>query len=291
MTGEARSSPAGPWSSCSRSTSLLQLVRARSLSSSCFAFDKNRDVDALDTASPRWFGEALHDPAYIPAIETSLKIAAIDADHRDRARARCAALALARMKRKLRVPFDVIVYLTLVVPEIVIAVASLIFFVQAHEHSRRLSRSSAGRRSCSRHVVFNTSLVMLIVRARFVGMGSTLEEASFDLGAGPLSTFRQVTLPRLLPAIVAGGRCSRSRSRSTTTCSRRSRRRHDADVADGDLRRRALRRDPGDQRARDDDARVTLGAIIITAILLRRSRVKTGGRESARSLGSALGLG
>ena len=53
------------------------------------------------------------------------------------------------------------------------------------------------------HCVFNTSLVMLIVRARFVGMGSTLEEASFDLGAGPLSTFRQVTLPRLMPAVVA----------------------------------------------------------------------------------------
>ena len=44
----------------------------------------------------------------------------------------------------------------------------------------------------------------LIVRARFVGMGSTLEEASFDLGAAPLATFRQVTLPRLLPAILAG---------------------------------------------------------------------------------------
>jgi ABC-type spermidine/putrescine transport system permease subunit II len=52
--------------------------------------------------------------------------------------------------------------------------------------------------------VFNTSIVMLIVRARFVGMGQTLEEASFDLGAGPLSTFRQVTFPRLLPAIIAG---------------------------------------------------------------------------------------
>ena len=53
--------------------------------------------------------------------------------------------------------------------------------------------------------MFNTSVVALIVRARFVGMGQTLEEASYDLGAGPLSTFRQVTLPRLAPAILAGG--------------------------------------------------------------------------------------
>jgi ABC-type spermidine/putrescine transport system permease subunit II len=55
------------------------------------------------------------------------------------------------------------------------------------------------------HVVFNASVVALVVRARFVGMGQTLEEASFDLGAGPLATFRQVTLPRLAPAILAGG--------------------------------------------------------------------------------------
>jgi len=55
------------------------------------------------------------------------------------------------------------------------------------------------------HTIFNASLVLLIVRARFVSMGSTLEEASMDLGASPLATFRQVTLPRLAPAILAGG--------------------------------------------------------------------------------------
>ena len=114
-------------------------------------------------------------------------------------------------------PFDVLVYLTLVVPEIVIAVASLIFFVQARYGPRRLPDARLGRRSCSATIVFNASLVMLIVRARFVGMGQTLEEASFDLGAGPMSTFRQVTLPRLLPAIDGRRRCCRSRSRSTTT--------------------------------------------------------------------------
>ena len=58
------------------------------------------------------------------------------------------------------------------------------------------------------HTLFNASLVLLIVRARFVSMGSSLEEASRDLGASALATFRQVTLPRLAPAIVAGAMLS-----------------------------------------------------------------------------------
>jgi ABC-type spermidine/putrescine transport system permease subunit II len=49
------------------------------------------------------------------------------------------------------------------------------------------------------------SLVLLIVRARFISMGDSLEEASRDLGAGPVATFRQVTLPRIAPAVIAGG--------------------------------------------------------------------------------------
>ena len=68
-------------------------------------------------------------------------------------------------------------------PEIVIAVASLIFFVRFHA---RFSVPLLGQTTILLgHTVFNASLVTLIVRARFVGMGSALEEASFDLGAGP----------------------------------------------------------------------------------------------------------
>jgi ABC-type spermidine/putrescine transport system permease subunit II len=55
------------------------------------------------------------------------------------------------------------------------------------------------------HTIFNVSLVTLIVRARFASMGDHLEQAAADLGAGPWATFRQVTLPRLAPAVLAGG--------------------------------------------------------------------------------------
>ena len=160
-----------------------------------FAFNKSRDVTLWGGFTTAWFGKALHDPAYLPAIKASFKIASINAVIAT-VLGTCAALALARMRRAFRVPFDTLVYLTLVVPEIVIAVASLFFFSQAHEKVA-VFPGLGWKTILLAHVVFNASLVMLIVRARFVGMGSTLEEASFDLGAGPLSTFRQVTLPQI----------------------------------------------------------------------------------------------
>ena len=148
-----------------------------------------------------WFSAGLHDPTYIPAIITSLQIAAV-ASIIATVLGLCAALALARMRPRLRAPFDALVYLTLVVPEIVIAVASLIFFVQARNYIHAFP--PLGKITILLgQVVFGASLTMLIIRARFVGMGDTLEEAAYDLGSGPLATFRQVTLPRLMPAIIA----------------------------------------------------------------------------------------
>jgi ABC-type spermidine/putrescine transport system permease subunit II len=148
-----------------------------------------------------WFKVGLHDPTYIPAIETSAKIAAAAAIV-STLLGLGAALALARMNKLVRVPFDALVYMTLVVPEIVIAVASLIFFVQLPRYVSFFPPLGAWTIFFGQ-VVFGASLAMLIIRARFVGMGDTLEEAGYDLGSGRFSTFRQVTLPRLFPAIIA----------------------------------------------------------------------------------------
>jgi ABC-type spermidine/putrescine transport system permease subunit II len=114
------------------------------------------------------------------------------------------ALALPRMRGWLRTPLDALVYMTLVTPEIVFGISALIFFVQLGNWVG-LGSILGFWTILIAHVVFNASVVALVVRARFVGMGQTLEEASYDLGAGPVSTFRQVTLPRLAPAVLAGG--------------------------------------------------------------------------------------
>jgi ABC-type spermidine/putrescine transport system permease subunit II len=161
-----------------------------------YAFNSGSNVAEFSGFSTRWFSTALQDDTITSAVGRSLRIA-ISSAIVATVFGTAAALALSKAPRKIRAPFDVLVFLTLVVPELVIAVSTLIFFVNL-SFDLGLVTMFLG------HTVFNASLVMLIVRARFVSMGSSLEEASMDLGASPVSTFRQVTLPRLAPAILAG---------------------------------------------------------------------------------------
>jgi spermidine/putrescine transport system permease protein/putrescine transport system permease protein len=162
-----------------------------------YAFNANRIVLVWDGFTADWFGRALADESITSAIRRSLAIAAASAVVAT-VFGTAAALAMSRVRRRLRLPFDVLVFLTIVVPELVIAISALIFFVNAGFDLGPVTMFLG-------HTIFGASLVLLVVRARFVSMGSTLEEASMDLGGTPLATFRQVTLPRLAPAIVAGG--------------------------------------------------------------------------------------
>jgi ABC-type spermidine/putrescine transport system permease subunit II len=168
-----------------------------------YAFNAGRQVLVWEGFSTKWFGEALRDPTITEPFVNSLRIAALNAVIAS-ALGTALALALPRMRRAVRVPIDALVYMTLVTPEIVFGISALIFFVQLGNWLG-LGSILGFWTILVAHVVFNASVVALVVRARFLGMGQTLEEASYDLGAGPVSTFRQVTLPRLAPAILAGG--------------------------------------------------------------------------------------
>jgi spermidine/putrescine transport system permease protein len=54
------------------------------------------------------------------------------------------------------------------------------------------------------HIMFCMSFVAITVRARVVGLDPSVEDAAKDLGAGPWDTFRLVTLPMIMPGVVAG---------------------------------------------------------------------------------------
>jgi len=251
-----------------------------------FAFNSNRQVTIWRGFTTHWFGDAWNDPVYRNALTTSLRIALVSSLLAT-ILGTAAALALSRMQRRWRMPFDALVYLTLVVPEIVIAVASLIFFVRFH--ARVGGFPQLGQTTILLgHTVFNASLVTLIVRARFVGMGSALEEASFDLGAGPLSTFRQVTLPRLYPAVLAAMMLSFVFSFDDYVLS--------AFTAGGTTQTwpmvvfAAVRFGvtPSINAFATLMLLVTLSVLVVTGLVLRRTRTVT---AEERGLGETLGLG
>lgn len=165
-----------------------------------YAFNSGTNVADFAGFSLKPFSRALEDDSITSAIGRSFQIA-IASMIIATVFGTAAALGLSRVARGVRIPFDVLVFLTLVVPELVIAISALIFFVNTGFELGLVTMFGA-------HTLFNASLVLLVVRARFVSMGSSLEEASMDLGASALATFRQVTLPRLAPAIVAGAMLS-----------------------------------------------------------------------------------
>ena len=54
------------------------------------------------------------------------------------------------------------------------------------------------------HVTFSSAYVAIVVQSRLAGLDRSFEEAAFDLGAGPFTVFRTVTLPMIAPSLVAG---------------------------------------------------------------------------------------
>lgn len=161
-----------------------------------FAFNSSASASVFTGFSLQWFQTAWGETAIQSSILLSLKIA-LGSAVLSVGLGTAAALLLARAKLKVRVPYESVMFLAIVIPELMIAIGLLLFAVffklPLGEGMMMLG-----------HAIFGTSLVTLIVRARYVGMGNALELASLDLGATPASTFRQITLPRLAPAVIVG---------------------------------------------------------------------------------------
>ena len=121
-----------------------------------------------------------------------------------------AALGLQRAPKWFRLPFDALTYISIIVPEIVIALATLVFFASTIGRDGRDHRGDRrGDRVRLPHDHRRPDAVQHQPRAAArpgppVRDGPDHVEASYDLFATPWRTFWQITFPQLLPAIVAG---------------------------------------------------------------------------------------
>jgi spermidine/putrescine transport system permease protein len=161
-----------------------------------FSFNASRFVTTWDGFSLRWYGELFQDRAMGAALRNSL-IVAVSATLISTVFGTMVALAMERRKFVGKMAFDALLYLPVIIPDIAMAVMLLLFFVMV---SFKLSLITI----IIAHVAFNISFVAIVVRARLVGFDRSLEEAAQDLGANELQTFWHVTLPLLMPGILAG---------------------------------------------------------------------------------------
>jgi spermidine/putrescine transport system permease protein len=111
------------------------------------------------------------------------------------------AIALVRQRFRGQRAVDTFLVLPLTAPEVVMGASLLVLFLDLGWATGYVTILLA-------HVAFEVSLIAMTVRARMRGFDWTLEDASMDLGAGPARTFFRVTLPLIVPGIVAAAMLS-----------------------------------------------------------------------------------
>lgn len=147
--------------------------------------------------SLKWYQELIGDEALITATKNSLIIALITG-------VICVILAtlfiLGQRYLSSRTSglFNSIVMMPMSIPWLIMGL-SMLLMIRQLGFSKNMFFVLAG------HVIISLPYSLLVLRARVSSMDKSLEEMSASLGAGPLTTFRRITLPAILPAMVAGG--------------------------------------------------------------------------------------
>lgn len=143
-----------------------------------------------------WFDVLWNDASIVRALKTSLILGSMTAVV-STTLGIMAALALVRYNFPGKNFIATLLVAPILVPEVVLAVALLLFL-------RWLALPKNFFMLLLGHVIFTLPFVVLVVQARLTGIRRDYEEAAMSLGANPLQTFFQVTLPLLLPAVLAG---------------------------------------------------------------------------------------
>jgi spermidine/putrescine transport system permease protein len=165
-----------------------------------FSFNSTKSTQVWSGFSLEWYGELLRDQSVFDAFRTSM-IVGVTATAIATVIGTLTALALTRHSFRGKTFADSAIYAATVMPEIVVGVSLLVFFVATFVP---MGIELGIVTIIIAHVAFTISFVTIVVRARLSGMDQSLEEAAQDLGASPVQTFLRVTLPLILPGVMAG---------------------------------------------------------------------------------------
>ena len=162
-----------------------------------FSFNASRLVTVWGGFSTQWYASLFRNQAFLDAAWITLWVGVVSATVAT-ILGTMAAIALTRYTRfRGRVLFSGMVFAPLVMPEVITGLSLLLLFVAVGFDRGFMTVTLA-------HITFTMCFVAVVVQSRLVSFDRSLEEAAMDLGATPVATFFQVTLPVIAPAIISG---------------------------------------------------------------------------------------
>jgi putrescine transport system permease protein len=162
-----------------------------------YSFNESRLVTVWGGFSVKWYVSMFQNQGLMDAAWVTARVGFISATVAT-ALGTLAALALTRYTRfRGRVLFSGMVFAPLVMPEVITGLSLLLLFVSIGLDRGFMTVTLA-------HITFSMCFVAVVVQSRLISFDRSLEEAAMDLGATPVRTFFQVTLPVIMPAIVSG---------------------------------------------------------------------------------------
>ncbi len=162
-----------------------------------YSFNASKLVTVWAGFSTKWYTAAFANQGLVDAAWVTFRVAIISATIAT-VLGTLAAMALARNTRfRGRFLFSGMIYAPLVMPEVITGLSLLLLFV-AVGMDRGITTVTLA------HITFSMCFVAVVVQSRLASFDRSLEEAALDLGATPARAFFSVTLPIIMPAIVAG---------------------------------------------------------------------------------------
>lgn len=162
-----------------------------------YSFNESQLVTVWSGFSTKWYSELFSNQGLLDAAWVTFRVALISATFAT-VLGTLAAITLTRHLRfRGRVLFTGMVFAPLVMPEVITGLSLLLLFVAVGLDRGFLTVTLA-------HITFSMCFVAVVVQSRLLTFDRSLEEAAMDLGATPVSTFFQVTLPVILPAVISG---------------------------------------------------------------------------------------
>lgn len=161
-----------------------------------YSFNASRFSGKWEGLSLKWYVSLFNDSRILAALQDSLTVAIV-AVVVSAVLGTMMAVGLAKYQFWGKGIYRGVSYLPLIIPDIAIAVATLVFLASMAIPLSLWTVVAA-------HIVFCLAYIAVVVSTRLAGLNPHLEEAALDLGATPFQAFMKVLLPELMPAIVSG---------------------------------------------------------------------------------------